>query len=70
MFTSLKPSPRLVAEAMKLGKHKTKTAAIRAALKEYACAKKNDRMNEAVGKAKYLRESESGKLRKRPAVTK
>ena len=35
MFTNLGADPRLVEEARRLGKHATKTAAIKAALQEY-----------------------------------
>jgi hypothetical protein len=56
MATNLALDDKLIAEAVKLGKHKTKRDAVTAALEEYIRIKKLDGWDELVGKVDYFPE--------------
>jgi Arc/MetJ family transcription regulator len=53
MATNLALDDKLIAEAVKLGKHKTKREAVTTALKEYIRIKHLDGWDDLVGKVDY-----------------
>lgn len=53
MATNLDLNPKLVEEVRKVGKHKTKKAAVTAALQEYLQRRKQARIVEAFGTIEY-----------------
>jgi len=53
MATNLALDDKLIAEAVKLGKHKTKREAVSAALDAYIRIKKLDGFDDLVGKVDY-----------------
>jgi Arc/MetJ family transcription regulator len=53
MPTNLKLDDKVVAEAVKLGRHKTKRAAVSAALAEYVLRRRQARLEELYGAIEY-----------------
>jgi Arc/MetJ family transcription regulator len=53
MATNLALDDRLIREAVKLGKHKTKREAVNAALAEYIRIRKLDGWDDLLGKVEY-----------------
>jgi hypothetical protein len=56
MATNLALDDKLIAEAVKLGKHKTKREAVTTALEEYIRIKKLDGWDDLIGKIDYYDE--------------
>jgi hypothetical protein len=56
MATNLALDDKLIAEAVKLGKHKTKREAVSAALEEYVRIKKLEGFGGLIGKVDYYKD--------------
>lgn len=69
MATNLALDDRLIEEAVKIGKHKTKKAAVTAALQEYVKLKQRLALLDLVGKVEYVEGFDHRKLRKHKPMT-
>ena len=69
MATNLALDDRLIEEAVKIGKHKTKKEAVTAALTEYINARKRLGILDLVGKVEYYEDYDHRKLRKHKPMT-
>ena len=67
MPTNLDIEDRLINEARRVGKHKTKKEAVTAALVEYVKSRKRLAILEWVGKVEYYDDYDHKKLRRRRA---
>ena len=65
MATNLALDDRLIAEAVRLGKHKTKREAVTTALEEYVRAKKRLGILDLIGKVDYVDGFDHKALRRR-----
>lgn len=64
MATNLALDDKLIEQAVKLGKHKTKKEAVSAALEDYIRARKRDGIAELLGKVEFHDEFDHKKLRR------
>jgi hypothetical protein len=67
MPTNLALDDRLIAEAVRVGRHRTKREAVNAALREYVASRKRLGIFEWVGKVDYDEDYDPKKLRTRKA---
>ncbi len=67
--TNLALDDRLIAEAVKVGKHKTKKEAVTAALVEYINYRKRIGLLDFIGKVEYYEDYDYKKLRKHKPKT-
>jgi len=65
MATNLAIDQKLLSEAKKIGRHKTKKATVNEALKEYIQRRKQSEVIELFGKIKYAKDYDYKKLRSR-----
>lgn len=65
MATNLALDDKLIAEAVKVGEHKTKKEAVTAALREYVKMRQRLRILELVGKVEYWPDYDHKALRRR-----
>ena len=63
MPTNLALDDKLIAEAVKAGKHKTRKEAVTAALKEYVSSRKQQKIKERFGSIEYDTEYDHKKQR-------
>jgi Arc/MetJ family transcription regulator len=68
MPTNLALDDKLIVQAQKIGKHKTKKEAVTAALREYVRRRRQVRIFDLVGKIEYAPDYDSKKLRHRKST--
>lgn len=69
MPTNLAIDDRLIAEALTIGRHKTKKEAVTAALREYIRRRKQCRILDVAGKIEYDAEYDYNALRRQKPAT-
>lgn len=65
MATNLALDDKLIGEAVKVGRHKSKKEAVTAALLEYVKARRRSRILDWVGKVDYYEDYDFKRLRRR-----
>ncbi len=65
MATNLALDDKLIAEAVKLGKHKTKREAVTAALESYIKSRQREGIKDLIGKIDYYDDYDYKALRRR-----